>query len=289
MRRSTDDTSMPNMTDKRNQCGGSQLPGSSSLLRRARNERGVVIVAVLMVLAVASALAVSLIARGRSTLFESRLESETIEARLILDSALSRALLAVEDVNDPMLPNLRTLQPFVWRWSGKSITLDLDAESGKVDLNAGEPLLLRAVLRHALGPDSGEQALGRLLALRRAGKRIESPAEILETSAIIHGAADRLEHMFTTLTAANGLDPLLVENDIRTALAEDQGIAGTDKSIQLSYVSRERPVYAIKASWASQQGRVHQRQVIVFVPSAGAAARIVSWRSAFPEPTGERS
>jgi hypothetical protein len=255
------------------------------LVRRfVDDERGVVIAAVLMVLAVTSALAVSLMSQGRTAFLQMRIESETIEARLILDSALERAIAALENPSDPMLIELRMLKPFSWVWHERSVTLDLDAESGKVDLNAGDPGLLRAVLREVLGETMAESALGRVLTARQTQRHIYSVSEILDTFSAISGQTNALFSVSTTLTGAEGLDPMLIESKVRKALAKDQGIEGTDKPVILSRVSPERPIYTLKARLILPQGSILERQVVVLITPDSTKAKIIQWRSAAPAP-----
>lgn len=248
----------------------------------AARRRGVVIAAVLMVLAVTSTIGVSLLEQGRTGHLQLRNEADEIEARLVLDSALERGLAALGDPDDAMLPRLRTLRPVIWTWEGWTVTFDLDAESGKVDLNAGEPELLMAAIHHVLGPSRAAGVMERLLSARGVERHIHHIEEVLAPLEAMDGSAGRLRRLVTTFTGNSGLDPASMEAPIRTALARAQGVAGTDRPIRLSAVSPERPIYSLQARLVSRGGRTMARAVTLYVDASSGEPMVVSWGDASP-------
>jgi hypothetical protein len=241
------------------------------------DERGVIIAAVLTFLAIASALAIALMAEGRAALISARIEAQEIEARIVLDSGIERALMAFQIADDPMLERLRQLKPVPWTWDDRSVELDLDIESGKVDVNAGHLDILMPVVSTVLGSAHAQPVLKRILAARGSGQRIASVSELLDARSVLTSDREKLLQVLTVYTGAEGLDPLSMEQPVIMALRPKTPANGKFVSIQLNHVSAERPIYSLNARWKSAQGRVRHRRVVFVVADTPRKCFVISW------------
>jgi hypothetical protein len=244
--------------------------------RALQQSRGVVVAAVLVFMAIASALAIALIAAGRDGMREARAEGQEIAARLLLDSALERGLFALTRAGDPMLKDLRQLRPVYWQWNGETVSLDLDIESGKIDVNMGNLDLITAALAHWTDRTAATTILTRIRAARLSATPFITPAAVLDPAAQFTAKRDALGRIFTAYTGAEGLDPLSIEEPVRSALEPKAGGVGSAKSFVLSSVSPERPIYTLTARWKSRH-REYQRRVVFFVRDFGTAPMIIRW------------
>ena len=143
---------------------------------RLRDERGFVLVSALLFIAIMSALVVRIMVDTLSVSRQAAAESQAARHVQVLDAALNRAIFALENPSDELLGKMRSTKGGVlWRFDGLKIRIDLQAESGKLDINTADPVLLRGVIALLFADDEAvaEAAIQRLSTWREAGRRFE--------------------------------------------------------------------------------------------------------------------
>jgi len=113
-------------------------------VRREKGEEGFALVLVLWTFLLLAVLVGSLLLEARTSRTVAATGAEHLRARLILDGAINRAILALLDARDPLrLPLDGAVQSIPL--FGRNIALRTESEAGKVDLNAAPPRLLAAL------------------------------------------------------------------------------------------------------------------------------------------------
>jgi general secretion pathway protein K len=138
-------------------------------VRRESGEQGFALVLVLWTFLLLAVLVGSLLLEARTSRTVAATGAEHLRARLIVDGAINRAIMALLDARDPLrLPldgAVQSIQLF-----GQKIALRTESEAGKVNLNAA-PLNLLAALFAGQGVAPAETGL---LAARVATWRARS-------------------------------------------------------------------------------------------------------------------
>lgn len=182
-------------------------------------QRGFVLVVVLLVAGIASVAAVTLVGRSRDAAVEIDARIAAAEARAAAEAGITRLVRALRTRNDALLDAaVATGAPVAWRFAGRDVTLAVEPESGRLDLNAGDPAFAAALLA-AVEPDAARRGgiAARLFDAREKGEALPSVAALLSPCERLTPALGRLEGAFTVATRQPGLAPS-VTSDARLRL-----------------------------------------------------------------------
>lgn len=246
------------------------------------SEQGFVLVSALLVLGVIASLLVMLQSTTRSMASGIDAEIRMREARHLADAGLARITAALDDLDDDMLAELREAREVRWKYGETEIELSLILESGKIDLNAGDPALIGSALQQITGNNTRAPEIYREILDRRAkGLPFSHAAEILLPQERLSPLADMTREMFTVLTRMRGIDPLRASAAVLKALPGigERDLVRLEQSRrelslvrhmqQLSHLmplfSTERPIYTLRAAVVMQQGGKAVREAVVLI------------------------
>lgn len=244
-------------------------------------ECGFVLLTVLVVTTIVSALAIAVMIAARENSRSLAIEAQRVEAEALSDAGLTRIIAALEDADDPMLSALLRTggTPVIWRYAGRDIALSITMEAGMVDLNSGQPALIRALIRSVIDdPVKNREMLARWEAMRRQGKPLETVIALLDPQDRLRPEARKLEALFTTVTGAQGVDPLAASDtvlsnipsltDADRALIAQARISGSRTGLNAlrarfrPLLDGERPLYRIHASAVLPNGITVRRSAL---------------------------
>jgi len=261
-----------------------------------KSQEGFVLLSVLIVTTLISALTIGIATGIRARLRTADAEIELTINRSLADAGVVRIIAALEAVEDPLLNDLRNA-PALWTYDKQEITLSLQSEAGKVDLNAGHPELVRSVMQ-AVVRDGGlaERILDRWSALRENGHVIESVDRLLDFREKFTSAASDLETYFTTFSGAKGVDPLaapdlvlrhipgLTESDLLSLYRQressgDQRELAAIKQRYYPFFEGERPLFRIMAMLMRPDQTRMRREALVTQDIQTRQIRVIFWRN----------
>lgn len=261
------------------------------------HDSGFVLLTVLLVTAVIAAFATASLAFIRAKANAVAVELRLAQTEGVAEAGLVRIIAAIEASDDPLYRRLRNDRtPVVWRYSDADVLLSLSMEAGKVDLNTGDAALVRSVLRGIVADRSRQlELLSKWEAARRQGAVIESVVSLLSPRDRLSPLARDLEAVFTTVTAAVGVDPLaapevvlkqvpgLNESD-RAALlqarqSDDKDVVRTIKELHHPILDGERPLFRLRSSVRLPNGTEVTRSALVAQEASSRKLSIASWSS----------
>jgi type II secretory pathway component PulK len=263
---------------------------------RLRDERGFVLVSALLFIAIMSALVVRIMVDTLSVSRQAAAESQAARHVQVLDAALNRAIFALENPSDELLGKMRSTKGGVlWRFDGLKIRIDLQAESGKLDINTADPVLLRGVIALLFADDEAvaEAAIQRLSTWREAGRRFEFVEALLRPADRLRHPVVNVRRVFTVLTGQTGVDPAAASDMLLSALpgqsrSEVEALraaraAGTTRRLTSSHVLqniivRELPIYTVGAEIAAD-GSFSRREAAISIDLNTQNASILSWKT----------
>ncbi|MGO4571636.1 hypothetical protein [Microvirga sp. 2TAF3] len=184
-----------------------QLLGKSC--KNDMRSRGFVLLSVLLVIGVVSSLMIGLTMAVRADRANVAIERRLVQAGALADAGLTRAIAALEATDDQLLASLLDRsRPTRWRFAGQDIFISLIPETGKVDLNSGDPELIVNIL-HAVVRDTAkaDRLVQRLSAMRRARQDLETARGLLDPNDRAGPLARDIEAAFTVWTSLRGVDP----------------------------------------------------------------------------------
>ena len=227
------------------------------------DDRGFALVSVILVTLCIALLALGLLGLVREVATGSARLRDEAEIKAASEAGLNRIILAFTRVDDPLRAKLiPDGRPVTWTFGGKDLILRVQAESGKLDLNAADREHIAAVVRRLI-EDPGGQArfLASLDAARASGKPIASVAQMLSALERMTNVRDRAESFFTVLTNQRGVDaasaPAIVldtmpalsdemRRAIHAARAAGQNLSALATPEMRRFVS-QKPFYTFKA------------------------------------------
>jgi type II secretory pathway component PulK len=263
--------------------------------RTRSGQDGFVLLSVLIVTTVLSAIALGAALSVRAASRSTDAELQLIEARSLADAALTRALAALEDPDDPLSDVLRSAAgPVRWTYAGTEIALSLQREAGKVDLNAGHPEMIRRLIA-GLASDASlaDRMLKRLQERRSRRQAFERVSALIEPAERLSPLALRLDETFTVLSGARGIDPLaapeavlravpgITEADL-VAVLEARGQESRAKLAQLKarfspWLDGERPLFRVQARVRSSLGLISTREGVMALDLRDSKVSTVHW------------
>lgn len=258
-------------------------------------ERGFVLVSVLLVLGAIASLLVMLQSTSRSIAVGIEAEIRMRQGQHLADAGLVRIMAALENPSEGMFTRLREgRESVLWEFDGTDIALSLASESGKIDLNAGDPDLIGKAAGQVTDDRARAQEIYQYVLDRRA-KRIafSNPLEILSPRERLSPLAGTVREMFTVLTRARGIDPLRASDAVLKAIP---GITQRDlKLIEesrrelslyrhmqpishlMAAFSPERPIYTLRAAVIGPKGRRIIREAVVLLQHEESPIMVIAW------------
>lgn len=241
-------------------------------------------VAAVLAVAVIGLLAVAFVRRAGSQAEAMAVEAALVEADGAADAGLARIMAALADRDDRLAA---ALSPHgggaSWTFGEARLRLHVRAESGKLDLLAGDPALIRAVVADVAGdPMLARAVLDRIDLLRRGGPMPPTLLAIVPPEDRAGDLADRLGEHLTLVSGQSGFDPLAASGTLRRALVEVRPELGPAlaRSIAAGVVTPDlaaglgaglaplRRLYAIEAEATLPNGLAVRRGAVVSVDDA---------------------
>lgn len=272
---------------------------SATVSGQALDERGFALVSVLIICSLIALLTLSFSTFVRGIASDSAKFSSDIRIRSLAEAGLNRMILAYAQTGDP----LRTAlfpdgRPVPWSFGGAKLTLRVQAESGKLDVNAADrPHIAALASRVFENPDQQGRFLNTLDAARTSGGRIDSIASLLGPFDRMTATRDVAEQHFTVTTNQRGFDmltaPALVIRTMpalpetladRIIASRTEGQPPPMEQLPPSLAQRlvtERPIYTFRADVTLDTGRVGAMRAIVGYSERGEIS-IYSWTVTSP-------
>jgi hypothetical protein len=180
-------------------------------LRRTwlKDESGSALVAVLFISTLVAGITVALLVLARQAAQVGDDISADVQNRVACEAGINRIVLAYSRRGDSLREKLvGDARSVAWDFLGKTLILRVQAESGKLDLNAGDRNHIAALARRLI-PEVGAQLrfLSRLDSARAQGLLITSPLVLLSPFDRMTSRRDLIEAHFTVLTGQRGFDP----------------------------------------------------------------------------------
>jgi hypothetical protein len=239
--------------------------------------------------------ALMLVARGMAN--DSFLFTSELVARASTESGLNRMILAYAQRGDPLrellVPDGRPLR---WDFRGKTLLLQVQAESGKLDVNAADRAHIVALIGRLIeDPDARAHVLAQIDSGRSGGSRLTSIEALLRPFDRLTQRLDALEPHFTVMTSQRGFDPLSAPAAVietTPGLSEDAKKAlmsarNDRRPLPLSSIpaevaqrfATERPIYTFRAETSTGFAHAHAIAAVVGFSERGEYV-IYSWAPA---------
>ena len=254
------------------------------------DQRGFILFAVLVAVVAISMLAVSLSRRAGADAGSLAVEADMILADTAADAGVVRIMAALGDLDDPLARRLSPYNGAIrWIFGGLSVDLRVRAESGKVDVFAGDRQLIERVVGKAItDPELASAVLARIDELRQKRILPDTLAAILPPAARLSAEKYALDQHLTVFSAQTGIDPLAASEIVRDSLIElrPQLKSAMAESLQLGYlttalteglgsaIAQQRPLYSIEAQAVLPNGIVARRGALVSTAGNGGDVRV---------------
>lgn len=254
------------------------------------DQRGFILFAVLVAVVAISMLAVSLSRRAGADAGSLAVEADMILADTAANAGVVRIMAALGDLDDPLARRLSPYNGAIrWIFGGLSVDLRVRAESGKVDIFAGDRQLIERVVGKAItDPELASAVLARIDELRQKRILPDTLAAILPPGARLSAEKYALDQHLTVFSAQTGIDPLAASEIVRDSLIElrPQLKAAMAESLQLGYlttalteglgsaIAQQRPLYSIEAQAILPNGIVARRGALVSTAGNGGDVRV---------------
>lgn len=206
-------------------------------------ERGFALPIALLLVATASVTAASVLSSSLASRGYVDAVVEATQRQLLLRGAVDIGLDAFRGGNEPLKSDLLSEGSTVLHLAGEDVTLRLERESGKVDLNTAPPELVLTVLSELgkLGLQVDFEGWKKARAEERA---ILAELDIMVPSSRFRPEAARAVEALTVLTALPGVAPEAAPPIVLAALRS----ASEGKSTETEFTVAESPVYSLLAN-----------------------------------------
>ncbi|MCP1337884.1 helix-hairpin-helix domain-containing protein [Futiania mangrovi] len=256
--------------------------------------RGFALPVVLLLLGVLSLLALRLVERGREDMEAAQALAAEARARHAADAGYELFLAHHADPAQRRVPLTLTAD-----LEAGDVTVTVTAETGKVDLNTGAPILIERLLRvSGVGTPDPAEAARRILAYRapEAGGVFRAPEEAIAVAGLDPLAFGKVRAFLTVYGGHGGIDPvsaprevLLAVPGMTPALAEAVLVAreaGTPPPLAAQALlaplrALPRPVYTVRSVARMDDGSVFVREAIVDLETPG-LPMLLAWRREVP-------
>lgn len=263
--------------------------------QRGKHTEGFVLLSVLSVIAVLSTLTVAATMSVRSGVAHAGVERQLVQAGAIADAGLVRIVGALKVNDKPLLNKLADrASPLRWHFAEQEVLLSLTPETGKIDLNSGDPNLVVSVLKAVVRDDAlADALLRRLDQLRRNGQDLETVRGLLDSVDRIGPLAHDLEAVFTVWTSLRGVNPKFApevtlrhlpglqkgEGDLLVQARERGSYSDLSPFVSRlgALLQADRPIYRAR-SQVTIEGVTAQREMLFMYNSTTQAVLVVFWR-----------
>jgi hypothetical protein len=244
--------------------------------RILREDDGFALVSVVMLAAVIAALTIGITAATRRIAYQSDHLAQAIETRALTEAGLNRIIAAYQNRDDPLRERLKPDgRPVPWDFARENLTLSVQAESGKLDLNAAGREQIATLLAEVLPAPAPAAILQRVDEARAGRARVGAPAALLSPLERMSVRRDALERHFTTLTEQRGVDPATAPERVLRALlppaehdrmieARARGAAPPIGPQSRALFVNERPIYTFRAELRAPHRAGAMRAVVGF-------------------------
>jgi hypothetical protein len=263
-------------------------------------DRGFALASVLVLAILISLLALTLMTLSRLLAIEGSAIATEARARGSAEAGLNRAILAFarqgDALRETLIPDGRAVE---WEFHEATLILRAQAESGKLDVNAGDRAHIAALMERVVeGQDRRFQILARLDDARQRGGGIRSLAELLPPFDRMTGLLDVFTRYFTVLTDQRGIDPatapaVIVETlpglsgDVQQRILEARATGRALPFVDIPAVvaqnfAAQRPIYRFSARVRSNGDRIMAMAATVgFSEQTGIS--VYAWGRTTPE------
>lgn len=196
--------------------------------------------------------------------------------------------------------------PFVCRIEGATLSVQVEDEGGKVDLNTAEPELLARLMRGLEPPlPAGGDIVTRIVAYRTPPERASNPGArsafrtVLELDQLAGMTGDAFRYITPLVTVhsrARGIDPQVAPIRLLRALspgASETSRNGLQRDLPPALITPSTAkAFAVRAVAQLPSGARHrQDSVVELTPNSQHGYRVHEWRSGFmdgnaPTPNG---
>jgi general secretion pathway protein K len=200
---------------------------------RRRSESGVALVTVLWAFAILSVIAASVIATGRSEARLTRTLAERARLQAVADAGIARAILALLAPAAASRPALDG-SGYETEFAGERLSMSVQDEAGKIDLNTASDELLVGLLASAgLDPDAARAQADKIEDWREPGdlKRLNgAKASDYQAAGYLYGPRGGPFETVEELGLVLGMTPALVAK-LRPAVTVYSQLTGIDASV----------------------------------------------------------
>lgn len=267
-------------------------------LVQGRRSRGIALVAVLWVVSLLAAIAASFAVTARTETVVARNQIENAEAGALADAGFHRAVMAL--ALDPAVTS-GGRPPETWSFAGGRVSITIQAEGGKVDLNGAEAELLAGLFAAAGATDPGALAAAvvdfrdadsdpeprgaedgdyRAAGLSHEAKDrpFERKDEILQVLGMTRTVYDAVAPAVTVYSRAKSIDPETAPAEALAALQAVGPVQPDASGDNPNFVTNAVPIFTIRAEAETEGGAVFIREAVVeLTPGARNPFRILTW------------
>ncbi len=260
--------------------------------------RGIALVAVLWVVSLLAVIAASFATTVRSETVVARNQIQNAEARALADAGFYRTVMALALERAGM--SLSGL-PEAWSFSGGEVTTSVQAESGKVDLNAADAALLAGLFAAAGAIDSGALAAAVVdfrdpdsdpqprgaedpdyraagLTFGAKDRPFERKDELLQVLGVTRAVYDAVAPAVTVYSRSKSIDPEIASAEVLEALQAVGLVEPNGARDSSSLGANAVPIFTIRAKAETEGGAVFVREAIVALTRGGRQPfRILTW------------
>lgn len=260
--------------------------------------RGIALVAVLWVVSLLAVIAASFATTVRSETVVARNQIQNAEARALADAGFYRTVMALALDREGM--SISGL-PEAWSFSGGKVTTSVQAESGKVDLNAADAALLAGLFAAAGAIDPGALAAAVVdfrdadsdpqprgaedpdyraagLTFGAKNRPFERKDELLQVLGMTRAVYDAVAPAVTVYSRSKSIDPEIASDEVLEALQAVGLVEPNGARDSSSLGANAVPIFTIRAKAETEGGAVFVREAIVALTRGGRQPfRILTW------------
>lgn len=259
-----------------------------------RDESGYALIAAIGLCLTISLLAVVLMGYARTTSSTASIYADGIDSRLAAEAGLTRIVAAYASRGDELR---QALSPdgaaVIWKYHDRTLNLSVEAESGKLDVNAGNLQHIENLVSRVITDSQVRHRVVSAIAAARSQKReILSVSELLSPFQRLTAMRDLLEAYLTVYTRQIGVDLYTAPRAVIEAIpgisaqgaadvlaARGAGTTGPGIPPELRrYFVPQRPTYALRSETGPEfKIGTAMRAVVHF--AAGKEPLVLEWRS----------
>lgn len=255
--------------------------------RRRARRRGFALPVVLLVLAAMSALALRMVEESQGSIAIARARLDEATARSAADAGYEMFLVRYAAAADRS-----ELPGFDVAFGHARVEVRAEDESGKIDLNLGDPLLIRGILLVVGAEEDRAEAISQeITTFRGDGGIFHSVDELIRIAGMDIDLLERVRPFVTVYFAAPGIDPRTARREVLMAVPEmtetkvdriiaaRAGEAALEREERVSlraFRSRGRPVVTVLSRATLAGGESFARQAVVDLSDPGAPV-VLAW------------